>query len=105
MVVAVGNAIDAVVSEIPGSTVAVQLRAAESFGVQNSLPRLRIGDEESILSGFADNGDTRRIIFQLPESAYAKVPDGAEVTVRYGTTRVSKEWRFGKFKKLAPRRP
>ncbi len=79
--------------------VEVELQSQFAFPVADDLPRLRIGNKDIVISRFADDGDTHKIIFTITPEELAAIPDGAAMKVRYGEDLASYEWDFGTFEK------
>ncbi|WP_394847085.1 hypothetical protein LZC95_06405 [Pendulispora brunnea] len=83
-------------------TIEIELETAENFPVRDAIPTLRIGDREFGASRHP-NGDTRRIVFILPEADFAAAKNGENVTVHYGDYEHEAHWVFGKLDKRALR--
>jgi hypothetical protein len=79
--------------------VEVEVASATEFFVADELPRLRIGQNDTIIARYPDDGDTHRMVFTLTQQEFDAVQDGAPVTVRYGEDVANIEWHFGNFQK------
>ncbi|WP_394823016.1 hypothetical protein [Pendulispora albinea] len=79
----------------------IELETADQFPVRNALPVLRVGPRTFSVSRHP-NGDTRRIVFTLPEAEFAPLRSGDDVTVQYSEEADSR-WIFGKLDKRALR--
>ena len=67
----------------------------------NELARLRVNDKDVVLSRFADDGDTHKIVFTMSADDFANAPQGAALSVRYGADKATHEWTFGALDKAA----
>jgi hypothetical protein len=83
----------------PDAEIEVELTSATAFPVTDDLPRLRVGNRDIVMSRFADDGDTHKIIFRMTPQEFASLPNGAGMKVRYGDELANREWNFGKFDK------
>ena len=78
----------------------IELETAESFPVRDAFPVLRIGEHEFNTSRHPD-GNTRRIVFTVPESDFSTAKNGEAVTVHYGDYDYEAHWVFGNLDKRA----
>lgn len=61
------------------------VRTRETFPVRNELAVLRVGDRVFDLSRYPDSGETSTLLFRVSPSDFAALPDGADVSLSYGT--------------------
>ena len=54
------------------------------FPIRDAIPTLLIGDSRFYLSGYR-SGDLHSIFFVIDSASFAVLPDGAPVTIQYGT--------------------
>lgn len=79
------RAVPASTSIVAKPAVEIEVEIADSFPVRDEVPVLRIGDREFTLSRFTVLPDRRNgLAFTLGREAFEALPDGAEVSVRYG---------------------
>jgi len=103
VVVETGNAVNGL--RAAGSdAIEVELESATAFPVLDDLARLRVDGADIVLSRYADDGDTHKMVFTMSADEFARVKDGATIKVRYGEGRATYEWNFGKLQKSALRR-
>ena len=86
-----------------GEGVEIDLSSTTEFPISDELPRLRIGGQDVTLSRYADDGDSRHVIFTLTDGEFAAAQDGAALQVRYGDETATIEWDFGNLSKGAVR--
>jgi len=75
-----------------GNQVMVEVYSATEIPITNSLLTMRIGNQESGITGFI-NGDTRNVAAWFDAGAFAQVNSGDPITIRYGSD--SPVWSFG----------
>ncbi|MGI4978025.1 MAG: hypothetical protein ACRYG6_13880 [Janthinobacterium lividum] len=73
----------------------IELQSQTAIPVRDSLLTLSVDGKETTLSRFADDGDTRRVIFSVPRADFDAVPDGAPLVLRNGAAASS----FGALRK------
>ena len=93
-----GNSI-AAIHPNASNEIEVELVAESGFPVMDALPALRVGDRTVVLSRYADDGDTHKMVFRMTPEEFQASPDNATVKVRYGLERASYEWNFGRLDK------
>lgn len=93
-----GNHVNAL-RQAPTGDVEVELESATPFPVLDELARLRIDGRDVVLSRFADDGDTHKIIFTMSPNEFAAAPEGAKLQVRFGDERATRAWEFGSLSK------
>ncbi len=91
-VIAGGNQIERVVATPAG--VEVHLHSDATFHVADELAVLQVGNEMASSSRYVD-GETSRLVFTMGRDEFARVQNGAPVTVQYGTLRPTHRWVFG----------
>lgn len=61
------------------------VRTRERFPARNELPLLRVGERVFDLSRYPDSGETDTLLFRISRADFNALPDGAEVSLSYGT--------------------
>ncbi len=62
----------------------IELRSRAGFPVRNELPILRVAGRDFSLSRYPESGETTSLLFTLSADDFARLPDGAELSLRYG---------------------
>jgi hypothetical protein len=75
----------------------IEIAADEPFPVTDALPVLRIGDVELDLSAFPEDGDTRRLLFQLTPADLRRLRGGEPVRLQMGRGPAPVRWEAGAF--------
>ncbi|WP_394836755.1 hypothetical protein [Pendulispora rubella] len=88
---------DARAADAPRS-IEIELETAVNFPVRDAFPVLRIGERDFGISHHP-NGDTRRIVFTVPETDFASARNGEKVTVYYEEYETSDRWEFSNLDK------
>jgi hypothetical protein len=103
VVVDTGNTVNAL-RATPSDAIEVELESATAFPVLDDLARLRVDGADVVLSRYADDGNTHRMVFTMSPDEFARIRDGATIKVRYGADQATREWNFGKLQKSALQR-
>jgi len=79
--------------------VELELSSNRRFLPQGEVLVLKVGKAEFSVSRYPSNGDTGTIIFALTAQEYAAIPDGAAMSVQYGSGDTKGAWNFGHLNK------
>src|SRR5262249_53722134 len=85
--------------------VETEITSPNGFPVMNSLPSLRVGNKEFLLSRYPDNGAIDTLIFTLTEAEFAQLPPGEEMSLQYGEgNEPNRVWNLGSLSKNLQKR-
>lgn len=92
-----GNRIVAVRRGGPAVEVELETTEARPFGVNDAMPQLVLGQQTvSAISDFPDDGNLRRLVFQVDAASVPAAGTSVDVAVRMDTDDVDDEgWTFG----------
>ncbi|MGI3775966.1 MAG: hypothetical protein ACRYGC_01625 [Janthinobacterium lividum] len=62
----------------------IELQSQAAIPVRDSLLTLMVDGREETLSRFGTDGDTRHVIFSVPQADFDAIPDGAPLVLRNG---------------------
>jgi hypothetical protein len=94
------HALNSRAAAIANDQVEIEISSPDGFPVMNSLPVLRVGSREFLLSRYPDNGATDTLIFTLTGAEFAQLVTGEEISLQYGEgNEPSRMWNLGSLSK------
>jgi hypothetical protein len=62
----------------------IELHSTQEFPIRDQVVVLRIGNSDFMKSRSPADGSLNTLIFSVPADEFAQLPNGAQITVRYG---------------------